>query len=44
MPEDEDFTSSSDQYIYDAYSGLEINGTELDSDECVQPDSMDDIE
>jgi hypothetical protein len=25
--------SSSDQYIYDAYSGLEIFGTELDADE-----------
>jgi len=44
MPEDDDnFTSSSDQYIYDAYSGLEITSSDPDCDECVLPDPMDDI-
>ena len=45
MDEAEDI-SSSDQYIYDEYSGLDVNGTAMDwdkdVDECLMPDSMDD--
>ena len=43
MDEDENI-SSTDQYIYDEYSGLDVNGTATDEDvdECEMPDSMDD--
>jgi hypothetical protein len=43
MDEDENI-SSSDQYIYDEYSGLDGYGTKMDEDvdECEMPDSMDD--
>jgi len=40
---DEDEISSTDQYIYDSYSGLNVYGTEMDSDECEMPESMNDI-
>jgi len=42
--DDEEEISSSDQYIYDEYSGLDVNGTEMDwdVDECEMPESMDD--
>ena len=43
MDEDENI-SSTDQYIYDEYSGLDVYGTKMeeDVDECLMPESMDD--
>ena len=42
--DDEEEISSSDQYIYDEYSGLDVYGTPQDEDvdECEMPESMDD--
>ena len=41
--DDDEEVSSTDQYIYDEYSGLDVYGTETDSDECEMPESMNDI-
>ena len=41
--DDDEEVSSTDQYIYDSYSGLDVYGTEMDSDECEMPESMNDI-
>jgi len=40
--DDDEEVSSTDQYIYDQYSGLDVYGTEMDSDECEMPESMND--
>ena len=40
--DDDEEVSSTDQYIYDSYSGLDVYGTEMDSDECEMPESMND--
>jgi len=40
--DDDEEVSSTDQYIYDSYSGLDVFGTETDSDECEMPESMND--
>ena len=41
--DDDEEVSSTGQYIYDSYSGLDVYGTEMDSDECEMPESMNDI-